>query len=67
MIGTRQRIDYRSGKATIRRTATSYDRLMQVVTEEAIQRAMVRMNRRKYMTPPRPPRFKTRDRLVADF
>ena len=30
------------------RTAISYDRLMQVVTEQAMQRAMVRINRRKY-------------------
>jgi hypothetical protein len=46
MIGTRQRIDYRSGKAAIiRRTAMSYDRLMQVVAEQAMQRAMVQINR----------------------
>jgi hypothetical protein len=43
----RQRIDYRSGKvAIIRRTSMSYDRLMQVVAEQAMQRAMVQMNRR---------------------
>jgi len=47
MIQTRQRIDYRSGKAAIiRRTSMSYDRLMQVVAEQAMQRAMVQMNRR---------------------
>ena len=47
----RQRIDYRSGKAAIiRRTAMSYDRLIQVVTEQAMQRAMVRINSRKYGT-----------------
>ena len=47
MIQTRQRIDYRSGKlATIRRTSMSYDRLMQVVAEQAMQRAMVQINRR---------------------
>ena len=40
MIQTRQRIDYRSGKvAIIRRTSMSYDRLMQVVAEQAMQRA----------------------------
>jgi hypothetical protein len=49
MIQTRQRIDYRSGKAAIiRRTCMSYDRLMQVVAEQAMQRAMVRISR---MTP----------------
>ena len=32
------------------RTAMSYDRLIQVVTEQAMQRAMVRINRRKYGT-----------------
>ena len=32
------------------RTAISYDRLMQVVTEQAMQRAMVRINSRKYGT-----------------
>jgi hypothetical protein len=42
----RQRIDYRSGKvAIIRRTSMSYDRLMQVVAEQAMQRAMVQINR----------------------
>jgi hypothetical protein len=47
MIQTRQRIDYRSGKvAIIRRTSMSYDRLMQVVAEQAMQRAMVQINRR---------------------
>ena len=51
MIQTRQRIDYRSGKvATIRRTSMSYDRLMQVVAEQAMQRAMVRIKSRKYGT-----------------
>ena len=46
--GTRQRIDYRSGKAAvIRRTSMSYDRLMQVVAEQAMQRAMVQINRAK--------------------
>ena len=54
MIQTRQRIDYRSGKAAIirrtstsiiRRTSMSYDRLMQVVAEQAMQRAMVQINR----------------------
>jgi hypothetical protein len=45
--GTWQRIDYRSGKAAIiRRTSMSYDRLMQVVAEQAMQRAMVQINRR---------------------
>ena len=49
MIQTRQRIDYRSGKvAIIRRTSMSYDRLMQVVAEQAMQRAMVQISR---MTP----------------
>ena len=53
MIQTRQRIDYRSGKvATIRRTSMSYDRLMQVVAEQAMQRAMVQINRRT--SPPGP-------------
>jgi hypothetical protein len=48
MIGTRQQ-KYRTGKATIlRRAAMSYDRLMQVVTEQAMQRAMVQINRGKY-------------------
>jgi hypothetical protein len=48
MIGTRQRIDYRTGKATIlRRAAMSYDRLMQVVTEQAMQPAIVQINRGK--------------------
>ena len=43
----RQRIDYRSGKAAIiRRASMSYDRLMQVVAEQAMQRAMVQINRR---------------------
>ena len=38
MIQTRQRIVYRSGKlAAIRRTSMSYDRLMQVVAEQAMQ------------------------------
>ena len=47
MIQTRQRIDYRSGKvAIIRRTSMCYDRLMQVVAEQAMQRAMVQINRR---------------------
>ena len=47
MIQTRQRIEYRSGKvAIIRRTSMSYDRLMQVVAEQAMQRAMVQINRR---------------------
>jgi hypothetical protein len=47
MIQTRQRIDCRSGKvAIIRRTSMSYDRLMQVVAEQAMQRAMVQINRR---------------------
>ena len=47
MIQTRQRIDYRSGKvAIIRRTSISYNRLMQVVAEQAMQRAMVQINRR---------------------
>ena len=47
MIQTRQRIDHRSGKASIiRRTSMSYDRLMQVVAEQAMQRAMVQINRR---------------------
>ena len=47
MILTRQRIDCRSGKvAIIRRTSMSYDRLMQVVAEQAMQRAMVQINRR---------------------
>ena len=32
------------------RTAISYKRLMQVVTEQAMQRAMVRINSRKYGT-----------------
>ena len=42
----RQRIDYRSSKsAIIRRTSMSYDRLMQVVAEQAMQRAMVQINR----------------------
>ena len=46
MIQTRQRIDYRSGKAAIiRRTAMSYDRLIQVVTEQAMQRAMVQITK----------------------
>ena len=46
--GTQQRIDHRSGKAAvIRRTSMSYDRLMQVVTEQAMQRAMVQINRAK--------------------
>jgi hypothetical protein len=49
MIQTRQRIDYRSGKAAIiRRACMSYDRLMQVVAEQAMQRAMVQISR---MTP----------------
>ena len=47
MIQTRRRIDYRSGKvAIIRRTSISYNRLMQVVAEQAMQRAMVQINRR---------------------
>jgi hypothetical protein len=47
MIQTRQRIDYRSGKAaTIRRTSLSYDRLMQVVAEQAMQRALVQINKK---------------------
>ena len=42
----RQRIDCRSGKAAIfRRASMSYDRLMQVVAEQAMQRAMVQINR----------------------
>ena len=46
MIQTRQRIDCRSGKvAIIRRTSMSYDRLMQVVAEQAMQRAMVQIRR----------------------
>ena len=32
------------------RTAISYERLMQVATEQAMQRAMVRINSRKYGT-----------------
>jgi hypothetical protein len=57
MIGTRQRIDYRSGQAAvIGRTAMGYDRLMQVVTEQAMQRAMVRINRaRAVLAEPLPP------------
>jgi hypothetical protein len=58
MIGMRQRIDYRTGQAAIiRRTAISYDRLMQLVTEQAMQRAMVRINRARAMLPlpPAPP------------
>jgi hypothetical protein len=57
MIGTRQRIDYRSGQAAIiRRTAMGYDRLMQVVTEQGMQRAMVRINRaRTVLAEPLPP------------
>jgi hypothetical protein len=57
MIGTRQRIDYRSGQAAmISRTAMSYDRLMQVATEQAMQRAMVRVNRaRAVLAEPLPP------------
>jgi hypothetical protein len=44
--GTWQRIDYRSGKAAIiRRTSMSYDRLMQVVAEQAMQRAMVQITK----------------------
>jgi hypothetical protein len=56
MIQTRQRIDYRSGKvAIIRRTCMSYDRLMQVVAEQAMQRAMVQINRRTSLTFQRQP------------
>ena len=55
MIQTRQRIDYRSGKAAIiRRTSMSYDRLMQVVAEQAMQRAMVQINRRTSLGGRRP-------------
>jgi hypothetical protein len=55
MIQTRQRIDYRSGKAaTIRRTSMSYDRLMHVVAEQAMQRAMVQINRRMSLGGRRP-------------
>ena len=55
MIQTRQRIDYRSGKvAIIRRTSMCYDRLMQVVAEQAMQRAMVQMNRRTSLGGRRP-------------
>jgi hypothetical protein len=44
--GTWQRIDYRGGKAAIiRRTSMSYDRLMQVVAEQAMQRAMVQITK----------------------
>jgi hypothetical protein len=54
MIQTRQRIDYRSGKvAIIRRTSMCYDRLMQVVAEQAMQRAMVQI-KRCYAEPERP-------------
>jgi hypothetical protein len=51
MIQTRQRIDDRSGKAAIiRRTSMSYDRLMQVAAEQAMQRAMAQINRRMSLT-----------------
>ena len=50
--GTWQRIDYRSGKAAIiRRTAMSYDQLMQVVTEQAMQRAMVQITKARRLSP----------------
>ena len=49
--GTWQRIDYRSGKAAFRRTAMSYDRLMQVVTEQAMQRAMVQITKARRLSP----------------
>jgi hypothetical protein len=39
--------------AVLRRTALSYDRLMQVVAEQAMQRAMMQINRGKYGTPAR--------------
>jgi hypothetical protein len=63
MIQTRQRIDYRSGRAAIirrtstsiiRRTSMSYDRLMQVVAEQAMQRAMAQINRRMSLGGRRP-------------
>ena len=51
MIQTRQRIDYRSGKvATIRRTSMSYDRLMQVVAEQAMQRAMMQISKARRLS-----------------
>ena len=51
MIQTRQRIDYRSGKAAIiRRTSMSYDRLMQVVAEQAMQRAMVQITKARRLS-----------------
>jgi hypothetical protein len=34
--------------AIIRRTAMSYDRLMQLVAEQAMQRAMVQINKNKH-------------------
>jgi hypothetical protein len=57
MIGTRQRSDYRSGKAAIiRRTAMGHDRLMQLVNERAMQRAMVQINSARAVLPqPLPP------------
>ena len=51
MIQTRQRIDYRSGKvAIICRTSMSYDRLMQVVAEQAMSLTFQRC----YAEPERP-------------
>ena len=49
------------------RTAISYDRLMQVVTEQAMQRAMVRINSRKSGTRAAiaPSSFCTEGRLLA--
>ena len=55
MIQTRQRIDYRSGKVVIiRRTSMCYDRLMQIVAEQAMQRAMAQINRRMSLGGRRP-------------
>jgi hypothetical protein len=49
--GTWQRIDYRGGKAAIiRRTSMSYDRLMQVVAEQAMQRAMVQITKARRLS-----------------